>query len=328
MPPMRPRSRIKDIKPVQRPSTVRQGSGSQMFGSTLAAVFNAPKYHCALKSTLGSPQFAVTRLQSGPRPIEKAPVYPRDDALLVCVSLTPTAVNQWRALYGGREVGVSKSIAFATTALDLRCPMEMWVRGPFDYLHYYLSDSLLKSVASENEIATPSELQGVFFVEDLVVAQLTRSILSQVRHGELLDKLELDQVAMLLSAHVLQRYCGATRAARSPRRGLQTWQRFQAEEMLRAQLDGNISIKELATVCSLSPSHFAREFRKSFGTSVHQYLIRLRLEKAKALLTGTKKKLSEIAPLSGFCDQAALSRAFSRVEQETPSRWRRRNASI
>jgi AraC family transcriptional regulator len=327
MPVMRPGDRIEDISPVKRPSTVQQGPGSQMFGSTLAAIFNAPKYHCALKSMLGKPEFAVTRLQAGPRPIEKAPVYPRDDALLVCVSLTPTAVNQWRALYEGREVGVSKSIAFATTALDLRCPMEMWVRGPFDYLHYYLSDSLLKSVAYENEIATPSKLQEVFFVEDLVVAQLTRSILSQVRHGEPLDKLELDQVAMLLGAHVLQRYCGAIRAMRSPRSGLQTWQRIRAAEMLRAQLDGNISIKELATACSLSSSHFARGFRRSFGTTVHQYLIRIRLERAKALLTGTKKKLSEIAPLSGFCDQAALSRAFSRAEQETPSRWRRRNAS-
>src|SRR6202451_3477269 len=151
MSPIRHRGRTRDIKAMQRPSTVQQGSGSQVFGSTLAAIFNAPKYHCALKSTLGSPEFAVTRLQSGPRPTEKAPVYPRADALLVCVSLTPTARNQWRALYGGREVGVSKSIAFATTALDLRCPMEMWVRGPFDYLHYYLSDSLLKSVACENE---------------------------------------------------------------------------------------------------------------------------------------------------------------------------------
>ncbi len=325
---MRPRNRIDDIRPMKRPGDVQQGPGSQLFGSTLAAIFNAPKYHCALKSTLGRPEFAVTRLQSGPRPIEKAPIYPRDEALLVCVALTPTAVNQWRAVYGGREVGVSKSIPFATTALNLRCPMEMWVRGPFDYLHYYLSDSLLKSVADENEIAAPSELQEVFFVEDLVVAQLTRSILSQVRHGEPLDKLELDQVAMLLSAHVLQRYCGALRAARSPRSGLQTWQKIQAEEMLRARLDGNISLKELATACSLSPSHFARGFRRSFGISAHQYLIRLRLEKAKALLTGTRKKLSEIAPLSGFCDQAALSRAFSRAEQETPSRWRRRNASI
>jgi AraC family transcriptional regulator len=325
---MRPRSPIKDTGPAKGPNTVHREPRSQMFGSTLAAIFNAPKYHCALKSTRGNPEFAVTRLQSGPRPFEKAPAYPRDEALLVCVSLTPTAVNQWRAIYGGREVGVSKSIAFATTALDLRCTMEMWVRGPFDYLHYYLSDSLLKSVANENEIATPSELQAVFFVDDLVVAQLTRSILSLVTHGEPLDKLALDQVAMLLSAHVLQRYCGAPRAAKQPGSGLRTWQEVRAEEMLRAQLDGNISIRELATACSLSPSHFARGFRRSFGTSVHQYLIRLRLEKSKALLLETKKKLSEIALLSGFCDQAALSRAFSRVEQETPSRWRRRNASI
>jgi AraC family transcriptional regulator len=148
-----------------------------------------------------------------------------------------------------------------------------------------------------------------------------------VRHGEPLDNLALDQVAMLLSAHVLQRYCGAATAAPSPRRGLQTWQRLRAEEMLRAQLDGNITIKTLATTCSLSPSHFARGFRRSFGSSVHQHLIRLRIERAKGLLIGTKKKLSEIAELSGFCDQAALSRAFSRVERITPSRWRKSNAA-
>src|SRR6202451_2964292 len=267
MPAVKPRGLMENISSVKRPSTIQQRPDSQMFGSTLATIFNAPKYHCALKSTLGSPEFAVTRLQSGPRPIEKAPAYPSDEALLVCVSITPTAVDQWRGRYSGRDVGVSQSIAFATTVLDLRCPMEMWVRGPFDYLHYYLSDSLLKSVAHENEIATPSRLQEAFFVEDLVVAQLTRSILFQVRHGEPLDKLELDQVAMLLSAHVLQRYCGALRAARSPRSGLQSWQRIRAEGVLRAQLDGNITIKELATACSLPPSHFARGFRRSFGTS-------------------------------------------------------------
>lgn len=313
--------------PMNRATTGRREPAAQMLGSTLAAVFNAPKYHCAMTGPLGKPEFAVTRLQSSPRPVEKAPAYSSDEALLVCVSLTPTAVDQWRARYSGRDVGVSQSIAFATTVLDLRCPMEMWVRGPFDYLHYYLSDSLLKSVAYENEIATPSGLQASFFIEDLVVAQLTRSILFQVRHGEPLDNLALDQVAMLLSAHVLQRYCGAASTAPSPRRGLQTWQRLRAEEMLRAQLDGNITIKALAAACSLSPSHFAREFRKSFGTSVHQYLIRLRVENAKGLLIGTRKKLSEVAELSGFCDPAAFSRAFSRVEHMTPSRWKKSNSA-
>jgi AraC family transcriptional regulator len=302
-------------------------SGSRLFGSTLADVFSAPDYHCVLKGLRDKPEFAVTRLHSGPRPVEKAPAYPADDAFLVCVSLTPTAIDQWRARYKRQDVGVTRAIAFATTVLDLRCPLEMWVRGPFDYLHYYLSASLLKRVASENEVATANELREAFFIEDLVVAQLTRSILSSVKHGEPLDKLALDQVALLLGAHVLQRYCGTTKVATPAGRGLQTWQRVRTEEMLRARLDGNITIKEMASACSLSVSHFARGFRTSYGTSVHQYLIRLRIDCAKALLNETKRQLAEIAHLSGFCDQAALTRAFSRVERMTPSRWSRFNGS-
>jgi len=166
-----------------------------------------------------------------------------------------------------------------------------------------------------------------FFIEDLVVAQVTRSILSSVKHGEPLDKLALDQVALLLGAHVLQRYCGTTKVAPAAGRGLQTWQKVRTEEMLRAQLDGNITIKEMASASSLSVSHFARGFRTSYGTSVHQYLIRLRIEYAKALLNETKRQLAEIAHLSGFCDQAAFTRAFSRVERMTPSRWRKFNGS-
>jgi AraC-like DNA-binding protein len=203
--------------------------------------------------------------------------------------------------------------------------MEMWVRGPFDYLHYYLSAALLKRIALDNGVAPAYELREAFFIEDLVVAQLTRSILSPVRHGEPLDRLALDQIAMLLGAHVLQRYCGAPKVAKSSGRGLRAWQKLRAEEMMRSRLEGNITIKELAAACSLSESHFARSFRASFGTSVHQHLIQLRIERAKTLLSRANKQLAEIAQLSGFCDQAAFTRTFSKVERMTPSRWRRCN---
>ena len=65
----------------------------------------------------------------------------------------------------------------------------------------------------------------------------------------------------------------------------------------------------------------------SFGTSVHQRLIQLRIDHAKELLSRSDKTLVEIALLSGFCDQAALSRTFSRIEHMTPSRWRRLNGN-
>ena len=297
-----------------------------MFGSSLADVFSAPAYDCRVFGQEQKPEFAVTRLRSGPREIEKAPQYPADNAILICVSLTPSAVGQWRARYDGREVGVTRAIPFATTYIDLNCPIEMWVRGPFDYLHYYFSRGLLERIALDNAVAPSFQLREVFFVEDLVVAQMTKNILSRVKHGEPLDRLALDQTATVLGAHTLQAHCGTPKFAVGRRRGLEPWQKLRTEEILRAHLEGNITIKELATACSLSASHFGRCFRLSFGTSVHQRLIQLRIEHAKDLLSQTARTLVEIASLSGFCDQAAFTRTFSRIEHVTPSRWRRVNS--
>ncbi len=301
-------------------------SGARMFGSSLADVFSTPAYDCRVVGSDQKPEFAVTRLRSGPREMEKAPIYPPDQAILICVSLTPAAIGQWQALYNGRIVGVTRAIPFATTFIDLSCRMEMWVRGPFDYLHYYLSRELLERIALDNAVASSFQLREVFFVEDLVVAQMTKNILSPVKHGEPLDRLALDQTATVLGAHTLQAHCGAPKFAVPPRRGLEPWQKLRTEEMLRAHLEGNITIKELATACSLSASHFGRCFRLSFGASVHQRLIQLRIEHAKHLLSRTNNTLVEIALLSGFCDQAAFSRTFSRMEHMTPSRWRRPNS--
>ena len=302
-------------------------SDPQMFGSSLADVFSAPAYDCRLLGQEQKPEFAVTRLRSGPREMEKAPQYAADNAILICVSLTPSAVGQWRARYDGREVGVTRAIPFATTYIDLNCPMEMWVRGPFDYLHYYFSKELLERIALDNSVSPAFQLQEAFFIEDLVVAQMTKSILAPIRHGERLNRLALDHIAMVLGAHTLQQHCGTPKFASGPRQGLEAWQKIRTEEMLQASLEGNISVNELASACSLSTSHFARRFRHTFGTSVHQYLIKLRIELAKDLLSQTKRTLVEIASLSGFCDQPAFTRTFSRLEHMTPSRWRSLNSA-
>jgi len=294
----------------------------QMFGSSLADVFSTPAYDCRFVGSHQKPEFAVTRLRSGPREMEKAPAYPPDRAILICVSLTPVAIGQWKALYEGKSVGVTRAIPFAATFIDLSCRMEMWACGPFDYLHYYLSRDFLNRVALDNAVSSSFQLQEVFFVEDLVVAQVTKNILSYVKHGEPLDRLALDHAATILGAHILQTRCGDTKFKLPTKRGLEPWQKLRTEEMLRGHLEGNITIKELATACSLSASHFGRCFRQSFGTAVHQRLIQLRIDKAKDLLSQTNKTLVEIALSSGFYDQAAFSRTFSRIEHMTPSRWR------
>jgi transcriptional regulator GlxA family with amidase domain len=91
-------------------------------------------------------------------------------------------------------------------------------------------------------------------------------------------------------------------------------------------LDGEVKLERLAEECRLSVSHFARSFRRSFGTSAHRYLILQRVEIAKGLLSETNNSLVEIAVQAGFSDQAALTRTFANLVGTTPAKWRREHS--
>jgi len=91
-------------------------------------------------------------------------------------------------------------------------------------------------------------------------------------------------------------------------------------------LDGELKLETLADECGLSVSHFARSFRRSFGTSAHRYLILKRIEIAKALLSETNYSLVDVAAQTGFSDQAAFTRTFSNVVGVTPAKWRREDS--
>jgi AraC family transcriptional regulator len=311
---------------LKTPLSTRPDHVRKFYGANLAEVFRTPLYDCSLKNVRGAPDFALTRLKGGPMGMQRAPEYPEDRAILICVALAPTPVDRWRARIDGQEVGVSRSIAFATTVIDLMKPMEMWAAGPFDYLHYYVSRDLLDKVATENKIAPIHSFRMVFFEQDLVVAQLTKAILGQVRNREPLSMIALEDVSILMSTHLLQHYGNGKEMRRAQQR-LESWQKIRTEEMLRIHLEGNIRIADLASACQLSPSHFSRCFRETFGTSVHQWLIRLRIDIAKDLLRAPELSLAEVGFRSGFCDQAAFTRAFTKVAGITPFRWRKLNGN-
>jgi AraC-like DNA-binding protein len=100
----------------------------------------------------------------------------------------------------------------------------------------------------------------------------------------------------------------------------------RAVELLHEHLDGELKLETLAEECRLSVSHFARSFRRSFGTSPHHYLTLRRVEIAKVLLSETNSSLVEIAAQTGFSDQAALTRTFANVVGATPGKWRREHS--
>ena len=88
---------------------------------------------------------------------------------------------------------------------------------------------------------------------------------------------------------------------------------------LEAHLEERISIDELADVAGQTPSHFPRLFRRTIGMSPHQYVMRLRLRRAKILIA-QGYALAEAADEAGFTDQSHLTSWFRRIYGTTPGR--------
>jgi AraC family transcriptional regulator len=105
--------------------------------------------------------------------------------------------------------------------------------------------------------------------------------------------------------------------------GLAPWQARKVDQFIAQNLDRTIGVGELASLARLSTTHFSRVFKRSFGVTPRDYVMRARLDRAKGLLSQTSLSLCQIALDCGFCDQAHMSRIFHQVVGATPSRWRK-----
>jgi AraC family transcriptional regulator len=108
------------------------------------------------------------------------------------------------------------------------------------------------------------------------------------------------------------------------RGGLAPWQARRAEAMIEKSLGEKLSVGALAEAVRLSPSHFRRAFRHTFGIAPHGYILRRRIDRAKELMQTTNDALADIALACGLADQSHFSTVFRRIECTSPNAWRRR----
>jgi AraC family transcriptional regulator len=112
------------------------------------------------------------------------------------------------------------------------------------------------------------------------------------------------------------------------RSGLAPWQIRKVRMHLETNLGAKISTQDLATIAGLSPFHFSRAFRDSFGDSPHSYLLRRRIEQSQGLMLTTRASLADIALECGLVDQAHFGKLFRRLVGESPGVWRRARANL
>jgi AraC-like DNA-binding protein len=161
---------------------------------------------------------------------------------------------------------------------------------------------------------------------DPAMEQLARALLRTDEMDSAFGDLYADAVGLAIAARLLgsgdrcdplqpKRNCGA----------LPKWRLKRALDYIDANLDEPITLADLAAATTLSPMHFAAQFRISTGVRPHEYLLRRRIERAQELLLQPGLSIVDVALSVGFQTQSHFTTVFRRFIGDTPHRWRRSN---
>jgi AraC family transcriptional regulator len=162
--------------------------------------------------------------------------------------------------------------------------------------------------------------------QDPLVAEIAFAIVSEMRTQTAGSRLLAETLAASLAARLVH-----SRSGLSPDRdleqlshqGLDRRRLTRVREYIAANLEGDLTIAQLAKVASLSRFHFARAFKTAVGQPPHQYVSARRLERAKEMLMRGDQPLLDIAIALNFSSQANFTRAFRVGTGMTPGQFRR-----
>ncbi|TVQ22373.1 MAG: helix-turn-helix domain-containing protein [Spirochaetaceae bacterium] len=88
-------------------------------------------------------------------------------------------------------------------------------------------------------------------------------------------------------------------------------------------LSEHMSLSSVAEVACISPAYLSSTFTRECGMSFVEFLHRVRVARAKELLSRPELSLVDVAEQSGLTDKSYLSRVFKRVTGQTPGDYRR-----
>ena len=271
--------------------------------------------------------FSILRLQSPAGLVDRITKISPIPALLVSISLRSLPSSSYQVWTSDKLIPTSQVHPFRSNVIDFDSQPMCWAGRAFDYVHYSVPRQGLDDIAEDLGFGRVNDYRLAVLEDDLVVAQITKSILPFLGRNDAPSVLALDQFSLILGAHLIQRYGALQKAARHSKGGLAPWQKRRASEILHENMHGRVRLSDVARECGLSTSHFARSFKTSFGISTHQWLIQHRIEHAKELMVHTTLSLLDIAVQSGFNDQPAFTRTFQHFVGVSPGRWRRHSTT-
>ena len=253
-------------------------------------------------------------------PDELPPHYVIGHGISVSTTSHPVPFG-WRGRRGWQDRAINPGESHLLTHGELNTPR--WHR-PFDGLSLVLDPQFVADVVQEHLAPNHIEFISQRSVDDPILSgygqNFRREMLAESPRGGLY----VDTLTIGLVLHLLSTYGVARPKVPAPRFKLNSYQLRSVVDFIDSNISDDLSILTLARRAHLSPFHFARLFRRTVGVPPHQFVLRLRVQRAIALAKSRDLTFTQIAAECGFHDHAHLTRAFRRVLGTTPSAHLRR----
>jgi AraC family transcriptional regulator len=159
-------------------------------------------------------------------------------------------------------------------------------------------------------------------LNDPQICRLMETLRADVAAGSPAGTLFDESIAMALSAHIARQYSTLTPKVERYRGGLSRLRLNRVLEYINVNLSDNLELGVLAEVAGVNLYHFAKAFKQSTGETPHQYVLRRRIDEAKAFLRHPQASVVEASARTGFVDQSHFSKVFRRIVGIAPSEYR------
>jgi len=151
--------------------------------------------------------------------------------------------------------------------------------------------------------------------------------LAAAAHAEMVagfssGRLFLDSIEQAMAVALVNGYAIRHRPIQMYKGGLGSARLRTIKELVRAKIEDDLSLDEMAQSVGLSTAHFARMFRKSTSETPHQFVLRRRIERAKAMLRAPDARILDVAVACGFKTQQHFAQVFRDVCRVSPTVYR------
>lgn len=203
-------------------------------------------------------------------------------------------------------------------------PFAVKIESESEHLAILLDPSLVLRAAAEFSAPLRAEVVETAAPNDPVIMSVGLGLMAELESEKESGRMYAESLANVLALHLLRHYTAATHGRQRFVGGLSGKKLRLILDFIDNNYGGDLGLSELAAVAGMSTFHFAREFKRATGATPHQYLIKLRIERAKELLSHSEMSLVDVGFRAGFSHQSHFTRLFRKLTGTTPQSYRLR----